>query len=215
MTSSAGDLLRGLAVFPDVMRPFYPGSAPESPHDLFLQWLAAAIDDGVPAPQAVVLSTVDGDGCPDARVVVLRDLDEGGFSFATSSDSPKGRQLNATPHAALTFFWQAAGRQIRVSGPVTPASAEENDADFRRRHPAARALVLAGEQSEPILAGESVNAAVERELDGIEGRGSATWTVYRVAPERIEFWQADADRRHTRLRYVRSGEGWRRELLWP
>ncbi|WP_323959609.1 pyridoxal 5'-phosphate synthase [Arthrobacter sp. JZ12] len=215
MTSSAGDLLRGLAVFPDGMRPFDPGSAPESPHDLFLRWLAAAIDDGVPAPHAVVLSTADGDGCPDARVVVLRDLDEGGFSFATSSDSPKGRQLNATPHAALTFFWQAAGRQIRVSGPVTPASAEENDADFRRRHPAARALVLAGEQSEPILAGESVSAAVERELDGIEGRGSATWTVYRVAPERIEFWQADADRRHTRLRYVRSGEGWRRELLWP
>lgn len=215
MTSDARNLLRGLAVFPDVLRPFDPEAAPDSPIDLFVKWLEAAIDDGVRAPHAVTLSTVDGDGHPDARVVVLKDVDGSGFAFATSRKSPKGRQLQSTPHAALTFFWQAAGRQVRVAGPVTPGTAEENDADFRRRHPAARALVLAGEQSAPVLAGQSVAAAVERELEGIEEKGSATWTVYRIAADRVEFWQADGERRHTRLRYIRSGEGWRREVLWP
>lgn len=215
MPSQVRDLLRRLPVFPEQMRPFNPGTAPASPLDLFIEWLGAAIEDGVPAPHAVTLSTTDDDGRPDARMVILRDLDETGFSFATSSESPKGRQLSGTSHAALTFFWQAAGRQIRVSGPVTPGTAEENDADFRRRHPAARALVLAGRQSEIILKGESVGAAVEQELAGIEGKGSSTWTVYTVAPERLEFWQADAERRHTRLRYVRDGEGWRRDVLWP
>lgn len=215
MSTHVQKLLRGLQVFPEHMRPFDPGSAPDSPLDLFTEWLAAAIDGGVPAPHAVTVSTTDDDGRPDARVVILKDLDARGFSFATSSDSPKGRQLQRTPYASLTFFWQAEGRQIRVSGTVTPGSADENDADFRRRHPTARALVLAGQQSDTIAEGESVNAAVDRELAGIEDKGSATWTVYTVAPDRVEFWQADQERRHTRLRYLRSGEGWRREILWP
>lgn len=215
MSTPVQKLLRGLPVFPDRMRPFDPGSAPGSPLDLFTEWLAAAVDGGVPAPHAVTVSTTDDDGRPDARVVILKDVDARGFSFATSSESPKGRQLKRTPYAALTFFWQRVGRQVRVSGAVTPGSAEENDADFRRRHPTARALVLAGQQSDTIAEGESVNAAVERELAGIEGKGSATWTVYTVSPDRVEFWQADQERRHIRLRYLRSGEGWRRETLWP
>ena len=215
MSTPAQDLLRGLPVFPEGMQPFDPASAPDSPLDLFIQWLGTAIDDGVPAPHAVTVSTTDDDGRPDARVVVLKDVEERGFSFATSSESPKGRQLQRTPYAALTFFWQAVGRQVRVSGAVTPGTAEENDADFRRRHPSARALVLAGRQSDVVLDGESVSAAVERELAGIEDKGSATWTVYTVAPERVEFWQADPERRHARLRYVRNGASWRREVLWP
>ncbi|GAB3551056.1 pyridoxal 5'-phosphate synthase [Arthrobacter tumbae] len=215
MHTPVQNLLRGLPVFPEDMALFDTAAAPDSPLDLFTDWLSAAIDDGVPAPHAVTLSTTDDDGHPAARVVILKDLDHRGFSFATSSDSPKGRQLQDTPNAALTFFWQAVGRQVRVSGAVTPGTAEENDADFRRRHPTARALVLAGQQSETVRQSDSVSAAVERELAGIEDKGSATWTVYTVAPERVEFWQADAERRHTRLLYVRSGEGWRREVLWP
>ena len=215
MYTPVQNLLRGLPVFPTDMASFNTAAAPNSPLDLFTDWLSAAIDGGVPAPHAVTVSTTDDDGHPAARVVILKDLDQRGFSFATSSESPKGRQLRNTPHAALTFFWQSVGRQVRVSGTVTPGTAAENDADFRRRHPAARALVLAGEQSATIRPSESVSAAVERELEGIEDKGSATWTVYTVAPERVEFWQADPERRHTRLLYVRSGEGWRRELLWP
>ncbi len=215
MTTPAQKLLRGLPVFPEDLRTFDANAAPESPLGLFTEWLAEAIDDGVPAPHAVTLATVDDDGRPDARIVILKDLDERGFSFATSSESPKGRQLQATGFAALTFFWPAAGRQIRVRGAVTPGGAQENDADFRRRHPSARALVLAGEQSAVVREGDSVASAVERELVGIEDKGSATWTVYTVAPDNVEFWQADHERRHTRLRYIRSGTGWRRDELWP
>ncbi|GAB3536113.1 pyridoxal 5'-phosphate synthase [Arthrobacter tecti] len=210
---NARNLLRGLPVFPDELNLFDPSHAPDSPLDLFTQWLSSAVDDGVPAPHAVTVSTVDEDGHPDARVVILKDCDERGFSFATSSESPKGRHLQGTPFAALSFFWQPAGRQVRVRGAVTPGSSEENDADFRRRHPTARALVLAGRQSD-VISG-SVDDVVARELDGIEDKGSATWTVYTVAPDSVEFWQADHERRHTRLRYIRSGEGWRREILWP
>lgn len=215
MRTPVQDLLRGLPVFPDEMQPFDPLSVPDSPLELFTSWLNAAIDAGVDAPHAVTVSTVDDDGAPDARVVILRNLDERGFSFATSSDSPKGRQLHGTPYAALTFFWQSVGRQVRIRGPVTPGAAAENDADFRRRHPTARALVLAGQQSHAVADGESVSAAVDRELQDVEGKGSATWTVYFVAPDLVEFWQADPERRHTRLRYARSGVGWRREVLWP
>ena len=215
MSIPTPNLLQGLPVFPAGLPPFNPASAPDSPLDLFTQWLSTAIDDGVPAPHAVTLSTTDGDGRPDARVVILRDVDERGFSFATSSESPKGRQLQERPYAALTFFWQTVGRQVRISGAVTPGRAEENDSDFRRRHPTARALVLAGQQSDVIAEAETVSAAVERELEGIEDKGSATWTVYIVVPERVEFWQADQERRHTRLRYLRGVGSWRREVLWP
>lgn len=97
MSTPVQNLLRGLPVFPAGLPPFTPDSAPDSPLELFTQWLGAAIGDGVPAPHAVTLSTTGGDGRPDARVVILRDADERGFSFATSSESPKGRQLQGMP----------------------------------------------------------------------------------------------------------------------
>ncbi|MHA7156264.1 pyridoxine/pyridoxamine 5'-phosphate oxidase [Arthrobacter sp. TMN-50] len=213
------DLLRGSPVFPDDLPHFDPGAAPGSPIHLFLEWLAAASDAGVTAPHAVTVATVDQDGVPDARVVILKDVNDLGFSFATSSDSPKGRQLSASPAAAMTLFWPSVGRQIRIRGIVRPGGAEENDADFSRRHPVARALVLAGEQSSVLRSREELDDAVAAQLERLEGNGptpgSATWTVYTVVPDTVEFWQADQERRHLRLRYARDGVGWSRTLLWP
>lgn len=212
------DIVRGVPVFPDEMPPFDPVAAPASPLDLFLDWLRTAVADDVAAPHAVHLATVDEDGAPDARVVILKDLTEDGFQVASSKDSPKGRQLTATPKAALTFFWPAAGRQVRIRGGVSTGTTEENDADFQRRHPVARALVLAGSQSSPLQDRAELDAAVESQVERIEateGLASTTWTVFTVAPDAVEFWQADQERRHTRLLYTRFGEGWRRELLWP
>ncbi|MHA7276495.1 pyridoxine/pyridoxamine 5'-phosphate oxidase [Arthrobacter sp. HLT1-21] len=213
------DLLRGTPVFPDDLPDFDPAAAPGAPTDLFLEWLAAAADAGVTAPHAVTVATVDQEGVPDARVVILKDVDDSGFSFATSSDSPKGRQLAASPAAALTLFWPSVGRQIRIRGKVRPAGAEENDADFRRRHPVARALVLAGEQSSVLRSRADLDDAVAAQVKRLEGDGpapgSATWTVYTVIPDFIEFWQADHERRHLRLRYTRDGAGWSKALLWP
>lgn len=212
------DIVRGVPVFPDEMPPFDPESAPASPIELFVGWLKRAVEDGVAAPHAVHLSTVDDDGSPDARVVILKDLTDAGWQIASSRDSPKGRQLSAHPSAALTFFWPESGRQIRVRGSVSVGTTEENDADFQRRHPVARALVLAGSQSTPLRARADVDAAVSeqvRRLDSTEGLASPSWTVFTVAPDEVEFWQADQERRHIRLRYTRFGEGWRQEQLWP
>lgn len=212
------DIVRGVPVFPDEMPPFDPAAAPESPIELFVEWLQRAVADGVAAPHAVNLATVGDDGLPDARVVILKDLTSAGWQVASSSDSPKGRQLAQHPAAALTFFWPEAGRQVRIRGAVSTGTTQENDADFQRRHPVARALVLAGAQSTVVRSRDDVDAAVAdqvRRLEATDGLASTTWTVFTVAPDAVEFWQADQERRHTRLRYSRSGEGWRRELLWP
>lgn len=107
---------------------------------------------------------------------------------------------------------------MRIRGGVSTGTTEENDADFQRRHPVARALVLAGAQSSPLQDRAGLDAAVESQVERIEateGLASTTWTVFTVAPDAVEFWQADQERRHTRLLYTRFGEGWRRELLWP
>ncbi|PPB48799.1 oxidase [Arthrobacter pityocampae] len=212
------DIVRGVPVFPDEMPPFDPAASPESPIELFVEWLQRAVADGVAAPHAVNLATVGDDGLPDARVVILKDLTSAGWQVASSSDSPKGRQLAQHPAAALTFFWPEAGRQVRIRGAVSTGTTQENDADFQRRHPVARALVLAGAQSTVVRSRDDVDAAVAdqvRRLEATDGLASTTWTVFTVAPDAVEFWQADQERRHTRLRYSRSGEGWRRELLWP
>ncbi|MFC3300575.1 pyridoxamine 5'-phosphate oxidase [Arthrobacter agilis] len=217
-SGSIRDIVRGVPVFPEDMPPFDPAVAPASPLGLFHEWLQRAVDDGVAAPHAVHLSTVGDDGAPDSRVVILKDATADGFQVASSTDSPKGRQLVANPRAALTFFWPAAGRQIRIRGGVTTGTTEENDADFQRRHPVARALVLAGSQSSVLQGRAELDSAVEdqvRRIEAADGPASTTWTVFTVAPDAVEFWQADQERRHTRLLYSRFGAGWRQEMLWP
>lgn len=207
-------------MFPEQMPSFDPAAAPPSPVALFLEWLRRAVEDGIAAPHAVHLATADGAGLPDARVVILKEVTDAGWQVASSKDSPKGRQLSDTPAAALTFFWPEAGRQIRIRGAVSIAGAEESHADFQRRHPVARALVLAGSQSTVLTSREDLDRAVEEqarriEQNDTEGLDRTAWTLFTVAPDTVEFWQADQERKHTRLRYTRSGEGWDREMLWP
>lgn len=213
---TARDLLRSAQVFPAELAVFDPDAAPESPAELFLVWLTAAIEDGVPAPHAVNVATIGEDGMPDARVVILKDVGEQGWSFASSSESPKGRQLKGSPSAALTFFWPSVGRQIRIRGQVHQGGDKENAQDFRRRNPVARALVLAGQQSE-VMANKP-DAAVQQQLERLEEDDEIVapdWTVYTVTAGTVEFWQADKNRRHTRLRYSRMSQRWKKELLWP
>jgi pyridoxamine 5'-phosphate oxidase len=209
--------LRGWPSFPEELPTFEPSAAPRSPQDLFLDWLTEA-GEHVLAPHAVTLSTVDSDGAPDARVVILKDVDEAGWYVSSSAESPKGVQLAKDPRAALTFFWPGRGRQVRLRGPVTRASAEVSAADFRDRPPASRAEALIGHQSEVLEDVEDFSRAAEeaerrvRENPDLVADG---WTRYLVEPETVEFWQARHDRRHVRLRYRRDGETWLRERLWP
>ncbi|MGW5666697.1 pyridoxine/pyridoxamine 5'-phosphate oxidase [Micromonospora sp. NPDC003776] len=212
------DLLRGLPVLAHEMPPFDPADAPDAPVPLFASWLAAAIDAGVDEPHAMTVSTVDADGAPDARVLILKDLDDEGWHFATTATSAKGRQLAGNPRIALSFHWREQGRQVRVRGTARPADPEVSRQDFLARPEGSRIATLAGWQSAVL----TDRAELDRELAEVRTRLAAdpglvaeAHTVYSVTPATVEFWQADRERRHVRLRYRRAGTGWARELLWP
>ncbi|WP_037367473.1 pyridoxine/pyridoxamine 5'-phosphate oxidase [Amycolatopsis orientalis] len=209
--------LRGWQSFPEQLPEFDPDHVPETPEELFLDWLTEA-GEHVLAPHAVTLSTVDADGAPDARVVILKNVDEDGWAVATSLESPKGQQLAANPRAALTFFWPGRGRQVRVRGLVVPAAPEVSAADFLDRPPASRAEAYVGHQSEvlsdPAKLAEAAAAAADWVAENPDV-APETWTRYLIQPESVEFWQASHDRKHLRVRYRREPAGWVRERLWP
>jgi pyridoxamine 5'-phosphate oxidase len=211
--------LRGWPSFPERLPEFNPGQAPDAPRELFLEWLNEA-GEHVLAPHAVTLSTVDVDGSPDARVVILKDVDAAGFCIATSAESPKGVQLGKEPRAALTFFWPARGRQVRVRGSAHPCDPEVSALDFRQRPPASRTEAFIGHQSEvlrdPAQLAEAAEQA-ERAVTANPELVAPGWTRYLITPETVEFWQARHDRRHVRLRYRHDANTgtWLRELLWP
>lgn len=191
--------------------------SPDDPRSLVVDWLIDAIDAGVAQPQAMVLSTVDTAGGAAARVVLLKDVDDA-FWFASSSLSPKGRQIGADPRVALTFSWSERGRQIRVVGRAVAGPRAASEADFTSRHPDSRAVAIAVPQStvveDPEEARRSLAAARER-IAADDGFVPDDWTAYRVEPSSIEFWQATSGRDQVRLRYDLDGDGWTRASLWP
>jgi pyridoxamine 5'-phosphate oxidase len=151
-------------------------------------------------------------------MVLLKGTDERGFVFATSYASRKARELDATPRAALLFYWQALGRQVRVEGAVERVSPQESDAIFMARPRASRISALASHQSEPLLDRRALEARVEeleRELGGREVERPDFWGGYRVVPDEVEVWQHDDNRLHHRVLYRRAGDGWEIEGLQP
>lgn len=225
---SLSDRLRGLTALGGTSPAFDVEKAPADPFDLFVDWFDSAVAAGQLEPHALTLSTIDSAGFPDARVVILKDLTEDGWWFASGSSSAKGRQLAATPRAAITFYWPTVARSVRIRGRVTEATAEQNAADFLRRGSGARAVALSGQQSSIVRDPGDVDKAVASASDALSanpGLVSDTWTLWCVEPESVEFWQADRERRHVRVRYQRSavsadrgddrGTAWERVLLWP
>ncbi|WP_031478748.1 pyridoxine/pyridoxamine 5'-phosphate oxidase [Streptomyces bicolor] len=197
---------------------FDPATAPADPLALFTAWFAEAVAAGQVEPHTMSLATADEEGMPDVRTVMLHGADASGWSFATHVGSRKGRQLTARPYAALGFYWPVRGRQVRVRGPVTAAPSTESQADLHARSTGALAAALTGRQSEVLsslaeLARESQAAwdRAQREPD----TPVPSWTLYRLRPDEVEFFQGDAARRHVRLNYRREDEGWAKELLWP
>jgi pyridoxamine 5'-phosphate oxidase len=215
------ELLRGLAVFDTELPRFDPAEAPPEPVALFVAWLGAAIEAGVREPHTMTVATADGAGRPSARVLICKDvLPDGTWCFASGADSRKGRELAQTPFAALCFHWRESGRQIRVQGPTVPAAPEASAADFLARPLAGRAEALAGHQSEPLRRPEDLAEAVDHAIGLLNQdpqKVAPAWTLYGVRADEVEFWQADRDRRHIRLRYRRGRPdgAWTRELLWP
>ncbi|MFH9728220.1 pyridoxal 5'-phosphate synthase [Streptomyces sp. NPDC017254] len=216
--STVRDWLRGIEVFARPLPEFATDEAPPEPTSLFLEWLADSVEAKVPDPHAMTLSTVDESGRPDARVLILKDVDAAGFRFAGHAGSPKGRQLAGSGRAALTFYWAPLGRQVRVRGVAYPEPADRSAADFLARPATARAEALLGRQSEYLLDPHERDRALRASLARIEAEPDLVdpgWTLYTLAPDVIEFWQAAATRVHVRLRYERDvGARWQHRLLW-
>lgn len=210
--------LRRLPVLKGTAPGFDTDHAPAEPVLLFVAWLREAVDAGVVEPHAMTLSTVNADGCPQARVLILKAVDAQGWHFAVSSVSQKGLDLAAHPAAALTFYSPAMVRQIRICGTVVSDGVEASAADFLARPLGSRAMALTLRQSQPLSDAAEVDTELEkayRRLADDPGLVPDEWISYAVQPALVEFWEGATDRRHQRLRYRRDGARWERELLWP
>jgi len=215
---SIRDKLRALHALAGPYRRDDADDAPADPTALFLRWLDAAIATGQPEPHAMTLSTVDEDGRPDARVLLLKDVDADGWHFASTKQGVKGRHIAANPNAALTFYWQPLGRQVRIRGTAKDLGAEASRDDFLARSPSARAIALAGRQSNVLASAQAVDAEFSRQQARLVAEPELIapgWTAYVLAAQEVEFWQGNEDRRHWRLKYSREGTHWSRTLLWP
>lgn len=195
--------------------------APLDPRVLFEQWFADAVATEQPPvePNSMILATVDAAGQPHCRVLLLKGLDARGFVFYSNYTSAKGRQLAQHPQAALTFFWPALERQIRIEGTVEQISSEESDAYFNMRPLGSRLGALASEQSQPLASREVLEATLaelEQRYAHEAPPRPAHWGGYRMLPQRMEFWQGRTCRLHDRLNYQLQTEGyWTRERLAP
>lgn len=187
------------------------------PLRLFSAWLEDAVKAALPLPNAMTLATVSAAGLPDARIVLLKGLEEGAFTFYTNYRSTKARQLEARPAACLVFQWSELERQVRVEGAVHKVGAAESDAYYVTRPLGARLSAWASEQSAPVASRQVLESAVEeaKKRHGDKPPRPPHWGGYRVVPQRLEFWQGRADRLHDRLRYTRDGSAWKIERLAP
>lgn len=184
----------------------------------FNGWLRAALAEGIPEPNAMVLATADEQGRPSARTVLLKGLDERGFAFFTHTRSRKGRELAANPAAALVFPWIAIRRQITARGHVHALSTAESDVYFASRPRGSQLAAWASQQSAVLGSRESLEAQlreVEQRFADAPVPRPDHWGGYRLEPDEVEFWQGRPDRLHDRLRYLRAGGGWTLQRLWP
>lgn len=190
------------------------------PDALFEAWMAEAEDSEPRDPNAIALATVDRDGRPDVRTVLLKGKDQRGFVFFTNAESAKGEQLAAHAEAAFVLYWKTLNRQIRVRGSVESVSDAESDAYFDSRHPRSRVGAIASRQSRPLDSRATLERAVA-ELEQRYGDGPiprpAYWHGFRIRPTSIEFWADRQNRLHDRIVFRREGaEGaWAKQRLYP
>jgi pyridoxamine 5'-phosphate oxidase len=197
------------------MGPFERKDLAEDPVTQLQDWYAQA-RDAVPLAEAMVLATVDSDGAPDARMVLLKGIEPDGLLFHTNYESTKGRQLEADPRAAVILYWREQDRQVRVRGAVERLSDEESDEYFATRPPGGRYAAWASPQSRPIEREELDRRFAEaQERHGEDVQRPQHWGGFRLRPERFEFWQGREDRMHDRFAYTPEDQGWRIQRLAP
>jgi len=195
-------------------------TATEDPFALFEQWLAEAEKTEPADPEAMALATVDAEGMPNVRMILLKGADARGFVFYTNCESAKGLELAANPKAAVLFYWKSLGRQIRIRGLIEPVTDAEADAYFATRHRESRLGAWASSQSRPLSSRAALEEGVARYTKDFAGGDvprPAYWHGYRVRPVEIEFWQHGTFRLHDRIVFRRpTPEGaWAKTRLYP
>lgn len=192
--------------------------ASPSPFDQFEKWWKEAVSSSIEEVNAMTLATINQEGKPSARIVLLKGFDEKGFVFFTNYQSNKGKALTAHPFASLVFFWKELERQVRIDGTCVRVSEEESDIYFQSRPLGSRLGAWASPQSEVI----SNRSVIEQELEAVATRYAegnvprpSHWGGYRVIPETVEFWQGRPSRLHDRLRYSKASGNWKIERLAP
>jgi len=197
-------------------RPLDEAEVDPDPLRQFARWFEEAGEAGIRAPEAMAAATATRDGRPSVRMVLLKGFDERGFVFYTGYESRKGQELAKNPRAALLFYWDPRGRQVRIEGPVERADEAQSEAYFRSRPRGAQISASVSPQSRVV---ES-RAVLEERAAELEARGGEVprppaWGGLRVEPETYEFWQHRANRLHDRLRYRRVDGRWIVERLAP
>ena len=188
------------------------------PIELFQEWLHVARDSGILLPESVALATATPEGLPSVRMVLLKGVDERGFVFYTNYGSRKASELDANPNAALCFHWGVLERQVRVGGTVARVSEEESTRYFATRGRGSRVGAWASRQSEPLPSRQELEArvrAIDEKYAGDDVPLPPFWGGYLLRPTRIEFWQGKADRLHERLLFLRDGDTWETQRLYP
>lgn len=192
----------------------------DDPDALFDAWMEEAKGSEPRDPNAIQLATVDRDGRPDVRTVLLKGKDARGFTFYTNAESAKGQELALNMQAAFVLYWKSLNRQIRVRGSVEAVSDAESDAYFDSRHPRSRLGAIASRQSRPLPSRATLEdrvAELEAEYAGKPIPRPAHWHGFRVRPYQIEFWADRDNRLHDRILFSRDGvEGpWGKQRLYP
>ena len=189
------------------------------PFQLFATWLKDATASEPNDPTALALATVDTDGLPDVRMVLLKGFDEHGFVFYTNFESAKGREILATMKAAMCFHWKSLRRQVRVRGPVEIVTDAEADEYFASRPRGSRIGAWASKQSRPLESRFALEKAVAeytaRHVIGEIPR-PPHWSGFRIVPSQIEFWHDRPFRLHDRVVFSRAADGgWEKDRLYP
>lgn len=190
----------------------------EDPIELFTEWMAAARENELNDSNAMSLATVDAGGMPDVRMVLLKGVDETGFTFFTNAHSAKGQQLKVNAKAALCFHWKSLRRQVRVRGHVEFVTGEAADAYFASRARGSQIGAWASDQSSEAESREVLEARVreiEARYDGKDVPRPPNWHGWRVVPDQIEFWRDRPFRLHDRLQFLRDGDSWLTSRLFP